>query len=94
MDDKAKENNLQIANALIDGFNIPFYKIEAKASILRNGWEMDNKAWLISYPEVLFAVTTSHGRFHFYEVDELKEDIQSHVEALSSLNHMLEKLNA
>ena len=58
-----------------------------KATVMHNGWEMDNEAWILEYNGGYREIrTTSHGREYVMGVKELDEKIK---ETEGSLNGLI-----
>lgn len=62
------------------------YRLIHTATILRDGWEMDNRLWIIEGPHGLFTASTNHGGIRVPADEKLDSLIQDHELALASLH--------
>ena len=66
------------------GFKIA--EIFHSSTILHNGWEMDNEAWLVRLTDgTVTVLTTSHGGVYEMKLTELQEKIAETEDSLKSL---------
>ena len=61
-----------------------------EALVLHAGWEMDNKAWVISEDNVLKVMTTNHGWECVMSKEELDDKIKETENSLRDLKHIRE----
>ena len=61
-------------------------KILCEALILREGWEMDNKGWVVQMKDgSVYGFTTSHGGLYAWTNEKMDEQIALTQESLASL---------
>lgn len=79
-------SKMEAALAACDGREMPSgYRLMHTATVLREGWEMDNKFWVIEGPCGLFTANTNHGGIRVPADEMLDELIKDHEMALTSL---------
>jgi len=62
-----------------------WYDILYEFTILREGWEMDNKGWIVSDGKNRFFATTDHGRLCIKKFSEFDEVLKYHHDAMCGL---------
>ena len=69
------------------------YEIIKSFTVLYEGWELDNKAWVVNVKGENKLVMTNHGRLYFAEAVELKEKIKEYKQIWKDTKEALDLLN-
>lgn len=92
---KVTDQMIAAAEAARSGREMPHgYTLLHTATILREGWELDNKLWIIQGPTRRFSAGTNHGGLRVPADDDIGELITEHKEALASLRDAARLLTA
>lgn len=82
----ARDRNRLAAQCLVRNDKLPAgYSLLHTVVILREGWELDNRMWIVTGPDGPFTATTDHGTLEIPAKESLDQLIAQHRYALTTL---------